>query len=194
MYCSSALLYGALLPSIASAYSLVSNYDYTNWYTSFTFEDVSHPPHRERLLRTTRGCQLVVVWMELLIKTGLPSLSLLLIDLDRVHQPVRIVVGTGHGGDVVLAGAVPGHGRAVGPAGPGIATGLGTAEGGIKVLGITHTRTVSSREQRQQQGVEKSGDSRWSGPGSWRRCRSRHRPSRSWRWAGPRWSGRACRR
>lgn len=44
MYCSSALLYGALLPSIASAYSLVSNYDYTNWYTSFTFEDVSHPP------------------------------------------------------------------------------------------------------------------------------------------------------
>ncbi len=41
----------------ANAYELVYNYDYTNWYTSFTFETVSNLTHQLLALIMLHSCQ-----------------------------------------------------------------------------------------------------------------------------------------
>jgi hypothetical protein len=44
-------------PSVASAYSLVHSYDYTNWYSSFTFETVSCPSSSADAISCSTGCR-----------------------------------------------------------------------------------------------------------------------------------------
>lgn len=46
--------YLSFFSSVTSAYTLVNSYDYTNWYSSFTFETVSFVSSAHHLLTLDR--------------------------------------------------------------------------------------------------------------------------------------------